>query len=74
MDWFTKRLTEPSSYAGLGLAIAGLGQMFGVREAPQIAEAVGQVGQVLAVSPTWAGLAMGIAGAIAMFLKDPANK
>jgi hypothetical protein len=70
--YLKKRLNEGSTYAGLGIAIAGLGQAFKVNEAPAIADTVSNVGQAIAagqVEPV-AGVIMGIAGLAAALWKD----
>lgn len=46
-SWLKDRLKEPTTYAGLGMAIYGVGQAFDIREAPAVAEAVGRAGDVL---------------------------
>ncbi|WP_375595847.1 hypothetical protein ABWI00_06010 [Algihabitans albus] len=46
-NWFKDRLKEPTTYAGLGMAIYGVGQAFDIREAPAVAEAVGQGGAIV---------------------------
>ena len=75
MNWFTKRASEPSSWGGLGLLVAGLGEIFKINEAPVIVQAAGQIAeQVATVGFSWPGLAMAGLGILATFLGDPGTK
>lgn len=65
-----ERVFEPSTYAGLAAAIMGLGGIFKVKEAPEVAQAVQTVGEGVAAQPGWTGLLMGLAGVAAMFLPE----
>lgn len=73
MDWLKKRLSEGSTYAGLGLAVAGIGQLAKVNEAPAIAEAITTAGPAAAAGD-WVSAAMIIAGSLAMLLKEKGGK
>lgn len=71
-DFLKRRFNEGSTYAGLGVAIAGIGQAFKVDEAPAVAETVSSVGQAIAsgqVDPI-SGSLMGLAGLAAVLWKD----
>jgi hypothetical protein len=69
VQWIKSRAKEPSSVAGLGLLIAGVGQMAGINEAPAVAEAVTQVGGA-AISGGWGGALMAVLGLLAMSLRE----
>jgi len=71
---FLQRFLEPSSWAGLGLIAAGLGQVVDINEAPAVADAAGAVASSLSVSPTWQGLLMGAFGALSVILKERGAK
>lgn len=74
MDWLTKRLREPSTYAGLAAIAVGAGQVADINEAPAVADAITTVGQSVAVMPGWEGLVMGVLGALAVFLREKGEK
>jgi len=71
MDWFLKRISEGSTWAGLAAVILGIGQVGKINEAPVIADAVGQVGAAVGagIDPVTAIVTAG-AGAVAVFLRD----
>jgi len=53
MNWFQKRMGEASTYGGLGMLIAGLGQLAKINEAPAVVDAVSQVGHAVAAGVPW---------------------
>lgn len=64
---FFNRLLEPSTWLGLGGAVAVAGEAWKVPEAPAIADALGQTGQAIASGLPWyqwlplaVGSAMGV--------------
>lgn len=64
---FRERLKEPSSIAGLGLVVAGAGQLFQINEAPAVADVANQV----SASGDWkTGLAVLIAGVLSFLMKE----
>ena len=75
MDWFKKRMSEGSTWAGLAVSILGIGQLAKVNEAPLIAEGVKAVGDAyVATGGDWAatlvsGLTIG-GGVIAAILRE----
>ncbi len=71
MNTILKRLTEPSSYAGLAGILMGLNQLFNLHGVPQVAGAVAQAGQVVAQggTPYMAGATF-LAGLAALFLPE----
>ncbi|MEQ8829742.1 MAG: hypothetical protein RLW87_08025 [Alphaproteobacteria bacterium] len=75
MNWFKKRISEPSTWAGLVGIVLGAGQAFKIEEAQPVAEAVGAVGQALAggADPITAGI-VGFAGLAAVFLGEKGRK
>lgn len=68
-----KRLSEPSSFAGLAAVTTGVGQMAQIKEAPQVADAIvavgGAVSQII-LTPTPVGIVTGIAGLLAFFMPE----
>jgi hypothetical protein len=73
MDWFKKRLAEPSTYAGLAAVILGGGQLAKISEAPAMAEAVASAAPHLAAGDWMSGLMIAL-GSLAMILKDKGGK
>ena len=68
--WLKKRFSEASTYAGLAVSTIGLGQVFKINEAPQIAEAIAGAGEQLLSGNTVGGLiALGL-GVAAAFVKE----
>lgn len=68
--WLKKRLSEGSTYAGLAVSTIGIGQVFKIDEAPQIAGAIAGAGEQLMTGNTVGGLvALGL-GIAAAFVKD----
>lgn len=63
------RLLEPTNFAGLGLILAGLGQVLKIDEAGVIAQTVTDAGQAVA-SGNWSAALMIIAGAAAVLLRE----
>ena len=70
MDWFLKRIREPSTWGGLAAVTIGAGQLAKVNEAPAVAEAVGQAGQAFVNGDTLGGAAALVFGLVAAFTKD----
>lgn len=71
MQYFFKRLREPSTWLGLAALISGGGQLAKVNEAPAIADAVAGVGQAVAGGAdlvTAGTLAVG--GLVAAFMRE----
>lgn len=68
------RLGEPSTYAGLGLAIMGFGQVFKIEEAPAIAQTVEAVGQAVGGGDLVGGLVLGLTGLAAAFLGEKGKR
>lgn len=65
-----RRLSEPSSYAGLAAIVAGLGQIGDMNEAPAVADAVVNAGAAAAASGPYAGLlALGL-GVLSVFMPE----
>ena len=48
VNWVTKRLTEPSSYAAIGVGVIGLGMITGVGELMFLGVACAVLGLILA--------------------------
>jgi len=75
MDWFRKRLTEPSSWAGLALSVAGVGQLGKIAEAPGVADAIGAGAQHVATTGDWASaLVMTLGGVVATFARERGDR
>lgn len=70
MSKFLPKFNEPSTWAGFGLLIAGLGKVFQVSEAPAVADAVTSIAQ----NPTWQGGAMALFGALAVILREKGTR
>lgn len=67
---FFERAKEPSSYAGLAAIMLGLGEIFRIREAGDIATALQQGGEVVtATGDPILALAVVLAGIVAIFRK-----
>lgn len=66
-----KRLSEPSSWAGLAAVAYGVGELGKINEAPEIAETLQGVGAAVAggADPMQAGL-MGLFGLAAVFMRE----
>lgn len=74
MNWFSSRSKEASSYSGLGLLVLGLGQLFGIKEAPVVAEGVVNAGQsILSGTPWWMAGLFAVTGILGV-LKSDGNK
>jgi len=63
------RFREPSSYAGLGLIAYGLGDLFKIKEADQIAEVANQTAQAMTVD-TASGIGVLLFGLLSLFIKE----
>lgn len=70
MDWLTKRAAEPSTYGGLAALTFGVGQIFKINEAPQIAETIGQAAPSLSSGDYATGGAMILFGILGAFMKE----
>ena len=74
MNWFMKRSSEASTYAGLAAAILGFGSAFKIDEAPTIADTITNIGgALLAGMNPWVAAGVGILGLFGM-LKSDGNK
>lgn len=71
MDWLLKRLSEPSTWGGLALAVSGVGQLGKINEAPAVVDALGQGAQAVAhgTDPVTAGV-MVLGGLLAAFMRE----
>ncbi len=69
----SRRWKEPSTYAGLGLIVTGLGQVASINEAPVIADAITQAAPHIATS-NWTGAAMALFGVLAVFLREKGQR
>jgi len=70
MEYLRKRLTEGSTWGGLGLIALGVGEVFQIREAPQIAEVIGQAGEQVVAGDWIAGAIVLVTGVVAAFIRD----
>lgn len=71
MDWLLKRSKEASTYGGIGLLALGLGEIFKIKEAPAVADAVTAGGTAFAESGNWInGLIIGGLGLLSAFKSD----
>lgn len=67
-DWLLDRVKEPSTYAGLGVAVGGVGAAFDISEAPAVADALAGAAQGAAAGlPIYVWGPMVIGGIIAAF-------
>jgi len=73
-DWLKKRLAEPSTAVGLTVAIAGVGQLAKIDEAPAIAEAVGAAAQVAGAGDYTGGAVLLIGGLLGAFLGEKGKR
>lgn len=69
MNWFSDRLREPSTYAGLAAVVSGLGVLGKVNEAPAIVDAIGIASAPLSQGQWIVGLGTLFAGLMAAFRK-----
>lgn len=67
------RWKEPSTYAGVGLIVTGLGQVASINEAPAIAGAIEAAAPHIATS-NWVGVAMALFGAFAVMLREKGER
>jgi hypothetical protein len=71
MNWFRKRSTEASTYAGLAMVAYGLGEAFKIKELAPAAEAIGSAGQAVAGgTPWWMATGMAVLGGFAAIKSD----
>ncbi len=71
MGWAMKRSKEASTYAGLAMALFGLGEAFKIKELAPAADAVGQAGQAVAQgTPWWMAVGVAALGAFGVIKSD----
>jgi len=72
---FLARLQEPSTYAGIAAIAYGAGEVFKIKEAAQVADAIGGAGQAVAsgADPITAAI-VGIGGLLSVFLRERGGK
>lgn len=63
------RLREPSTYAGLGAILLGLGQIFDINEAPAVAETVTSMAPAL-ITGNWLSALVIALGSAAVFMRE----
>ena len=74
MDYLRKRANEASTWGGIAVALAGLGEAFKIGESELLSTAVGEVGKAVATGmPWWMGAIMA-AGGVLMTLKSDGDK
>ncbi|WP_299394652.1 hypothetical protein [Pelagibius sp.] len=72
-DYLRKRLKEPSTYLGLGALTLGAGELFKIKEAGDIAGAIGAAGEAVTQGGEGGlvtGLALLVSGIAGAFLKE----
>ncbi len=71
MEWFLKRLREPTTYLGLAALTTGAGQLGKINEAPAVADALMGAGQAVAagLDPLSAAM-LALAGVAGVFMKE----
>lgn len=75
MDALIKRLSEPSSWAGLGAVAVGVGQLVKADEAPAVADVLAGTGQAIAGGlPWWQAAALAAGGIAAIFLREKGGR
>lgn len=75
MNGFLKRLSEPSTYAGLAAMSIVAGDVFKIDEAPAVGEAINTVGQGVASGmPLWQAGALGAFGLLSIFMREKGDK
>jgi len=74
-DFLKKRFSEPSTFAGLAMAILGAGQVAKIDEAPAVADAISGAGQAIAsgMDPMTAGI-ITLAGLASIFMGEKGDK
>lgn len=75
MDWFLKRLREPTTYMGLGAAVAGVSQALKIEEGPAVADALAGAGQAMASGhDAVTVIALTFGGVLSAILRERAEK
>lgn len=74
MDKIKERLREPTTYLGISALIMGIGQLFKINEAPEIAQAVQGAAEPLAGGDYVTGGGLLISGILAVFMREKGNK
>jgi hypothetical protein len=72
-DWLKKRLSEPTTYAGLAAIVMGAGQLGKVNEAPAVADAIVAAAPHLAAGNWLNALMIGL-GSLAVLMKEKGGK
>lgn len=70
MDWLKKRAAEPSTYAGVSALTLGLGALFKINEAPQVAAAVEQAAPALSTGDYITGGVFMLSALASIFMKE----
>jgi len=74
MNWFLKRLREPSTMIGLGVAVGGIGQVAKIEEAPAIAETLVQSAPAFAGGDYVTGIGLLLGGVFGAFMKEKGDR
>lgn len=72
MDWFTKRIKEPTTWGGLGLLAAAIGQIAGRPDVAEVGRAATETA-AHAVSqglPLWQSAVLALAGGVMALRKE----
>lgn len=72
---FLKRLSEPSTYAGLAAIFMGADKVFDINEAPAVADGLAVAGQAVAAgAPWWQAVAFGGLGVLSVFMGEKGRR
>lgn len=71
--WIKKRLAEPTTVIGLGSLIYGLGEIFKIKEALPVAEAITNAADPLAAGDYNTGIILVLSGLFGVFMREKAN-
>lgn len=74
MEKLKARLTEASTYAGIGLVIAGTGSIFKLDHASDVASLVTKAGGAISTGDFATGGMLMLTGLLAIFLKEKGSK
>tara|TARA_R110002110_G_scaffold1531_9_gene6844 strand:- start:1844 stop:2071 length:228 start_codon:yes stop_codon:yes gene_type:complete len=70
MKWLLARLREPTTYSGLALVVAGVGNLAKINEAPAIAQAIEHAGAPLSSGDWTTGTMLILGGVLAATLRE----
>ena len=73
-DWLRDRSKEPTTYTGIGLAVAGLGQVFDWDEAPVAAQVVTDPAPALTTGDYVSAAAIVLSGLMGALMREKGSR